>query len=288
MKKPFRDIYGNKYNSLEDIPEGSIFDKLNLSEMEFTELPEKLATITVRLLNLEECKSLTSLKGLPKGLKKLNCSDTSITSLEGLPEGLKEINCTFCNSLETLKGCPESVEKIKGSFCRSLKTLENCPKGLKVLYCSRAPITSLKGLPQGLRVFECIDTNITLEGLPRGLKVLYCSCNKITSLKGVPNGIKIIYCKICANLTSLENVPKGIEKINCEGCNKIEYIPDYIPNKAIKGLPKEKIAECKANWKKEHERKLALERQKAEIVKRFMKVTTAACNANKTDKVHEQ
>ena len=150
----YRDINGNEYNSLEDIPEGAVFDVLNLSREDFTELPEKLATLTVRTLRLDYCRNLTSLKGLPKGLENLNCSSTAITSLEGLSEGLKRLDCSHCYELTSLKGLPE---------------------GLTRLDCRRTAITSLEGLPKSLKILECQDTDITsLEGVSKGIKSIEC------------------------------------------------------------------------------------------------------------------
>jgi len=257
MRRPFTDINGNSYDSLEDIPEGAVFDKLDLSRECFTELPKKLATITVRSLNLESCRDLTSLKGLPKGLKELDCNLTDITSLEGLPEGLEWLSC-WGTKITSLKGLPKTVKKLS---------------------CWKTRITSLKGLPKGLKELDCSHTNInSFEWVPKGLDEIDFSVTPITSLKGLKEGLKVFRC-IGTDVTSLEGCPKSVEKIDCRKCGNIKYIPDYISDKAIIGLSKEEIAKCKADWKKEQERKKVSERQKAEIIDRFMRMANAAGRA---------
>ena len=104
-----KDING-KIHSIYNIPEGTVFDNLDLSGMDFTELPD-LSKCTIKgKLDLRNCSNLTSLKGLP--------------------EGLRELNCSSCKSLRSLEGCPESVEEIDLSECDSI-SLEGCPKGIK-------------------------------------------------------------------------------------------------------------------------------------------------------------
>ena len=150
-----RDTDGNLH-SIYNIPAGTVFDYLNLSGLDFTELPEVLSTCTVKSLYLNNCTSLKSLKNCPKGVKRLEISG--------------------CTSLTSLKGCPDSVESIYCPFCTSLETLEGCSKNAK--------------------------------------------------------------------------------EISCYGCDKLKYIPYYIfgrmTKNTIKGLPKSKIAECKAGWLKKN------------------------------------
>ncbi len=254
MRRPFKGVNGDRYYSLEDIPEGAMFNDINLSETDFAELPKVLSTLMIKALSIYRCVRITSLEGLPKGLEKLDCGATGITSLKGLSEGLKELYC-WSTGITSFEGLPRSVEKLS---------------------CWKTRITSLKGLPKGLKELDCSYTNITsLEWLPKGVEKLDCSSTLITSLKGLHEGLKELRC-VNTNIVSLEGCPKSVEIIDCRKCCNIKYIPDYISDKAIIGLSKEEIAKCKANWKKEQERKKILERQKTEIMDRFMKIANAS------------
>ena len=265
MQRPFIDINGNSYDSLEDIPEGAVFDKLDLSRECFTELPEKLATITVRNLNLEGCRDLTSLKGLPKGLKYLNCCLTGITSLEGLPEGLEWLSC-WGTKITSLKGLPKTLKKL---YCWKTRI-----KTLKKLYCWKTRITSLKGLPKGLKELDCSHTNInSFEWIPKGLDEIDFSVTPITSLKGLKEGLKVFRC-IGTDVTSLEGCPKSVIKVDCRKCPNIKYIPDYISDKVFRTLLGEGgdlsrtiVAAGKVRWKMKNT-KVALGAIKDRLVKR--------------------
>ncbi len=116
---PLIDIYDIKYDGFWHIPEGAVFDVLDLSWERFTEFPRKLSTLTVRLLDCWGA-SITSLKGLPKGLKELVCSNTRITSLEGLPQGLKELHCCS-TSITSLEGVPRGIKEIWCFGCNNIK-----------------------------------------------------------------------------------------------------------------------------------------------------------------------
>jgi len=110
MQTPSIDIYGNEYDTFENIPEGAVFDELDLFS---TELTEKLTTLTVRKLKfiqlLNDCDDTDTdiplFSVLPKGLKELDCSEASITSLKGLPEGLEKLDCRETN-ITSLEGLP--------------------------------------------------------------------------------------------------------------------------------------------------------------------------------------
>ena len=94
----------------------------------------------------EDCESLKSLEGAPKGAIWFNCSYcNSLTTLEGAPEKCRTFICSYCNSLKSLEGAPEKVIVFDCTYCDSLKTLKGGPKDVdrdfKCNYC-----TSLKDL----------------------------------------------------------------------------------------------------------------------------------------------
>jgi len=158
-----KDINGNVYN-INDIPEGTVFDELDLSRMDFVELPEVLATCTVKKLYLTGCTYWNSFKNFPKGVEYLDCRYTGINSLKGCPaEALKKLDCS-CTSIDSLEGCPKSVEDIN---------------------CSSTRITSLKGCPENVTHIDCSGCRDlgTFEGCSKKIKNIICyGCEGVKSI----------------------------------------------------------------------------------------------------------
>jgi len=254
--KIVKDIQGNVHD-LRNIPEGTVFDTLDLSNMEIAELPASLANCKARKIIVNGCDNFSSFKNLPQGLEIVYCeSCNSLGTLEGLPKDLKELYCSGCQDLYSLKGCPPNLKVFKCFNCPKLRSLEGCPEGLEELNISGCEsLLTLKGCPKSLKTLFCMDcTRLQfLTGLHEGLEHLCVrGCTSLKSLEGCPESVKQIDCTNCTSLESLEGCPNNIKEINCEGCTNLKYIPDYIPDEAIKGISKEKIAECKANWQEKN------------------------------------
>jgi len=154
-----KDIKGNLYD-IYNIPEGTVFEELDLSRMDFTELPKVLSTCMVKRLNISGCTYWNSFKNFPKGLEYLDCRYTGITSLKGCPEGLKNLDCS-CTKIASLEGYPNSVEDIN---------------------CSSTSITSLKGCSKNVIHVDC------------------SGCTDLESLEGCSKGVKSVFCYGCSNL----------------------------------------------------------------------------------------
>ena len=157
--------------------------------------------------------SIHSIYNIPEGtvFYDLDLVGTEIAELPDLSKCIvNRLYIGGCSSLTSLKGCPERLKEIDCRYCNSLTSLEGLSEGLEVINCSR--------------------------------------CSSLTSLEGCPESVKEINCWGCSSLSSLEGCPRDVKEVNCYGCNNLKYIPDYIPDEVIKGLSKEKIAECKANW----------------------------------------
>jgi len=250
--KLVKDVHGNIHD-LRNIPEDTVFDTLDLSNMEITELPASLANCKARKIIVNGCDNLDSFKNLPQGLKIVYCEGcNSLGTLEGLPEDLKELYCSGCQNLYSLKGCPPNLKVFKCFNCPRLRSLEGCPEGITELNVSGCTsLLTLEGCPKGLKSLYCMGcTRLQfLTGIPEGLEYLNVrGCTSLKSLEGCPASLKKIDCADCTSLETLEDCPKDIKEINCEGCVNLKYIPAYIPDKAIKGVSPEKIAACKANW----------------------------------------
>lgn len=144
-----KDIFGNIYD-VYHIPKGAIFQNLDLSGMDFAELPASLATCAVLgKFNCSYCVNLTSLKNLPQGFKVLDCSNCwSLTSLRGIPESVSMVICHDCRSLPTLIGLPPKLRSLDCRGCRSLPDFNGCNSEMleEVLCSSCFSISSLRGI----------------------------------------------------------------------------------------------------------------------------------------------
>ena len=96
-----KDINGNLH-SIYNIPEGTVFENLDVSGVDFTELPASLAKCTVLgCFDCHDCAKLTSIKNLPKGIKKLDCHNCKrLLSLEGCHKDVEVVNCFECFGLK--------------------------------------------------------------------------------------------------------------------------------------------------------------------------------------------
>ena len=76
-----------------------------------------------------------------------------------------------------------------------------------IFNCIHSPLlTSLKGAPKVVEVFNCSNNNIkTLEGGPIEVKDLNCSRNKLNSFKGCPKIKRSLTC-IGNNIRSLDDL----------------------------------------------------------------------------------
>ena len=154
------DVNGNYYSSIESIPDGTEFKHLNLSYMDFDKLPEKVATLKVGTLVIENCSNLYNLENAPQGLEKVYCSRSSIKTFEGIPEGVRYVDCSY-TPVTTLEHLNEKVlEKVVCNCCNKIEYISDdipseiiegisksritkCKARLMSEYMSVAPRTSL-------------------------------------------------------------------------------------------------------------------------------------------------
>ena len=101
------DVKGNMYYTFSSIPDGTKFNLFNLSEMDFTELPEKVAKLKIKTLIIENCPNLNTLEHISKkGLKEIRCKGSN--KIEYIPDNIPS---------EIIKGMPKSeVMKSKVRF----------------------------------------------------------------------------------------------------------------------------------------------------------------------------
>lgn len=169
-------------------------NKLDLSELKFAEFPEMPDDIVH--LDCSWNRELKSLKGLPKGLKKLECNGFPLKELIGLPEGLEYLHCDE-SDIEVFDKLPDSIRTIKNTYYYSkLHTIKSLPLNLKEL-----DLRYLRFLdkiecdfPPNLRKLHLQLTWIkTIPRLPDSLRYLDIFHSKLTMPIYFPPKLKYIY-----------------------------------------------------------------------------------------------
>jgi len=180
----------------------------------------------------------------------------------------------FKKDLEFISGKPYS--DLEGSVRKAVEevireTLEN--KQSQAQTSCEMPVTDIHGTVHDINnivagtVFKELNAShkdfIEFPASFANCKVkesFVCSCcRRLTTFQNCPPAEEI-YCIGNTNLESLEGCYKGVKKIYIDRCYKLKYIPNYIPDCAIKGLSAEKIAECKANWRAMNQQKTFLDK----------------------------
>ena len=113
------DIHGNVYD-VRRIPPGTVFENLDLSDMDFTELPKVLSTCTV------------------KGWFK--CCRTDISSLKNSPKVEGTIDVSGCKNFRSFYGLRKGAQWIYCAHCPSLNSLEGCYGGVRIVNCQDSAI----------------------------------------------------------------------------------------------------------------------------------------------------
>ncbi len=225
-----------EYYSIFHLPQNFVLrDDLDLSDMDFTELPD-MSTVTILGNFYCNHNQLTGLTGAPKHVGGVfNCGNNQLTSLMGAPENVGGNFYCSDNQLTSLKGAPKQVdggfycygnrltsltgapENVGGDFyCydNQLTSLTGAPENVGGgFYCSHNQLTSLTDAPKHVgRKFNCNNNQLTsLKGAPENVGGDFeCSDNQLTSLTGAPENVGgDFYCSY-NQLTSLTGAPKHV------------------------------------------------------------------------------
>jgi len=145
-----KDINGNLH-SIYNIPEGTVFENLDVSGVDFTELPASLAKCTVLgCFDCHDCAKLTSIKNLPKGIKKLDCHN--------------------CKCLLSLEGCHKDVEVVNCFECFGLKYIPEYISDDAIEYMSQEKITECKANWRAKQAAEQAAEQAPEQGVEQGAK----------------------------------------------------------------------------------------------------------------------
>ena len=206
----------NEFTSLPTLP-NSLQD-LYCGHNNFTSLTVTGKT-NLKLLNVDECASLT----------QLNCYGNALTKLSMLNcSSLSQLNCSD-NALATftVQGCT-ALAKLNCSN-NQFTSLPTLPSSLQELYCANNMFTfltitnkpNLKVLNVNncntLDRLDCNDnalTSLSLSGCP-ALTNVNCNNNQLAALPTLPSALVLLYCNN-NKLTSLPTLPSGLQQLECQ------------------------------------------------------------------------
>jgi len=215
---------------------------LDLSRLQYDNFPE----IPEDVIWINCCGNiqLKSLKGLPRGLKKLEYSGCPLKELEGLPEGLEYLQCDD-SDIEILDNLPNSIKYISiTGYNSKLKLIKSLPLELRKLILFRAhdlreiqgnfppklrildlQLTSIEKMPKlsdSVRYVDLLLTYISeLLYLPPNLKVLdITSCYNIKTLP-LPLPKSLLYLYADSIKLNKEDIPLSIKKLDFENYERI-------------------------------------------------------------------
>ena len=159
-----KDTSGNIHD-LCNIPAGTEFENLDISNLIITKFPPSWATCLVKKDFNCSFTHIDSFENCPEVRGRIitnNCY--RLTSLKGIKEGVKEVICYDCTSLPSLVGLPGKVlEKVDCNHCQSIPDLEGCDsEALKEVDCSYCgSLFSLEGLHSN--ALECVDCECSIK-----------------------------------------------------------------------------------------------------------------------------
>ena len=187
-------------NALTTVITLDLYEFRDLTSLVGWQLPQ------LRVLCIDSCGSLTSLRGVPSGLTHLRCYNCATLTLEGVAAAglsrLLRVELQFCESItsfEAVSGAGLSaLYQLNLSRCpklTSLRGLERCgASSLHKLCLAYSPVTSLQPLALcGLTSLSELDlsgcTRLTsLEGLaslPALAKLAVCACTQFRLSRAV-------------------------------------------------------------------------------------------------------
>ena len=161
---------------------------------------------------------IQSLKGLPKGLKRLEFNGYPLKDISGLPPNLEYLTLNS-SRLEILDNIPDTVQKIKMTFYSCLKIIKSLPSSLRILNLNLCPdLEEIQcNFPSTLKMIDIHMSSVkTIPILPESLTTLDVSMNyKLEGLPNIPQDIKWLVLN-STNIKSIPPLPDGILSLHVE------------------------------------------------------------------------
>lgn len=122
-----------------------------------------------------------------KGITSIELVPSKVTSIIGLPNGLKKLAVPD-NYLIEIPDLPDSLVDLDVNK-NAIRNVGPLPAGLKELNVSKNHIDTLENLPATLEVLKCNDNTLHLLNLAgiENLRVLHCSGNPRLVIEGLPD-----------------------------------------------------------------------------------------------------
>lgn len=228
---------------------------VNLSQTGLSSIPFQFNRVEGSF-NISQCAFTTFENvGLPRIVDEFIAHKNQIQSLKGCPV------CTqlhmVCNELQSLKYLPDECQLLDVSH-NNISSLIDLPvvSQLTNIVLSSNPLTSLKGLPSGIKSLAATDCLLTdTLHIPQTVQDLTLVSNQITQLEALPSNLKI--CLISSNqLSSLEGLPVSVDYFdfsdnqvkNFEHFKNKAYCFSYLncdfnPLESLDGIPPAKTLE---------------------------------------------
>ncbi len=216
--------------------------------LNITEIPK-----TVREIQLNYVKAITSLATFPDSLKKIYFSDCfhqsavpefpqgvkeitfsggGMINLPALPDSLTRLLLYSCRNLDNLSSFPANLKFLFLNYCTNISALPSLPASLDTLFCNNNQLRNLPDLPINLRRLDCsYNKLLSLPQLPDSLKYLDCGNNdSLAAIPSLPEGLIFFMCQNYLGLiSSLPPLPSSLTSLICTG-NKLRFLPELPPN----------------------------------------------------------
>lgn len=109
---------------------------------------------------------ITSITGIPIGVKKIVCAKNYLIDTPELPDGIVDVDLQQ-NAIRSIGSLPEGIKEINISN-NQIERLENLPASIEVLICdnNKLHILNLAGI-ENLRILKCSNNpRLVIENLP--------------------------------------------------------------------------------------------------------------------------
>lgn len=204
---------------------------------------------SIKILNINNNRSLSAISSLPDSLEQFNCYyDSLLVNFPLFPNSIRSIAIVSCgltnlptlptfmdslliqwNNLNNLPSLPGTLKYIDCSNNR-LNALSILPAGLKVLECDNNMLSNLPVLPPTLQLLSCYNNMLSiLPSLPQALRELYCGNNQLSILPSLPDSLRSLECSFNM-VTALPQLPQKLNHLGCSDNNLtvLPALPEFL------------------------------------------------------------
>ena len=142
--------------------------------------------------------------GIPPNCRRLNLSMNPLTSLEGLPEGLKHLEASYCDQLTEIIKLPDTLRHLVLDFTTNLAKIHTFPPNLIDISISESCFNNCPPFPNTLKIFRATYTQLShVPCLPPNLLIFNVYNARLTVCPELPPRLK--FCALEGN-----NIPESL------------------------------------------------------------------------------